>query len=94
MRTSRDMTLMDVTSIKDPLRPGVREAVTICNHVGAALKVCTGNNVLTAYLIVTQCDIDTAGGIAMEGPTFRASDPQERTEVALVSRPCTVFPRR
>jgi magnesium-transporting ATPase (P-type) len=43
--------------------------------------MCTGDNVLTARSIATQCGIYTAGGIIMEGPVFRALDPQERIEV-------------
>lgn len=78
---SRDMTLVAITGIEDPLRPGVREAVASCNKAGVTVKMCTGDNVLTARSIATQCGIYTAGGIIMEGPTFRALDPHARTEV-------------
>ena len=72
---------MAITGIEDPLRLGVREAVAACHHAGVTVKMCTGGNVLTARSIATQCGIYTAGGIIMEGPVFRALDPQERTEV-------------
>jgi len=78
---SRDMTLVAITGIEDPLRPGVREAVTECHKAGVTIKMCTGDNVLTARSIATQCGIYTAGGIIMEGPFFRALDPHERIEV-------------
>jgi len=45
---ARDMTLIAVTGIEDPLRPGVREAVQECQKAGVAVKMCTGDNVLTA----------------------------------------------
>jgi len=78
---SRDMTMVAITGIEDPLRVGVREAVATCHHAGVTVKMCTGDNVLTARSIATQCGIYTAGGIIMEGPVFRALDPQERIEV-------------
>ena len=78
---SYDMTLVAITGIEDPLRPGVREAVATCHHAGVTVKMCTGDNVLTARSIATQCGIYTAGGIIMEGPVLRALDPQERTKV-------------
>lgn len=68
---AKDMTLIALTGIEDPLRPGVREAVQECQHAGVAVKMCTGDNVLTARSIANQCGIFTPGGIIMEGPTFR-----------------------
>ena len=78
---SRDMTLVAITGIEDPLRPGVRDAVSSCHHAGVTVKMCTGNNVLTARSIATECGIYTTGGIIMEGPVFRALDPHERIEI-------------
>ncbi|KAL7414094.1 calcium-translocating P-type ATPase [Mrakia frigida] len=68
---ARDLTLIAVTGIEDPLRPGVTEAVANCAKAGVAVKMVTGDNVLTARSIATQCGIYTAGGIIMEGPVFR-----------------------
>jgi Ca2+-transporting ATPase len=68
---ARDMTLIAVAGIEDPLRPGVREAVEKCQHAGVGVKMCTGDNVLTARSIANQCGIFTPGGIIMEGPLFR-----------------------
>ena len=79
---SRDLTLVAIIGIEDPLRPGVRDAVATCNRAGVAVKMCTGDNVLTARSIATECGIYTAGGIIMEGPAFRALDLHERIEVA------------
>ena len=79
--TSRDLTLVAITGIEDPLRPGVREAVATCHRAGVTIRMRTGDSILTARLIATQCGIYTAGGIIMEGPIFRALDPQERVEV-------------
>lgn len=76
-----DMTLIGITGIEDPLRPGVREAVAQCHKAGVTVKMCTGDNVLTARSIALQCGIYTAGGIIMEGPVFRQLSPQEMLEV-------------
>ena len=78
---SRNLTLVAITGIKDPLRPNVREAVATCHHAGITIKMCTGDNILTACLIATQCGIYAAGGIIMEGPIFHALDQQEHLKV-------------
>ncbi|OBZ72072.1 Calcium-transporting ATPase 2 [Grifola frondosa] len=46
-----------------------------------SVKMCTGDNVLTARSIALQCGIYTAGGIIMEGPIFRQLSPSELQEV-------------
>jgi len=78
---ANDLTLVGIVGIEDPLRLGVREAVTDCAHAGVTIKMCTGDNVLTARSIASQCGIYTPGGIIMEGPVFRQLTEQERNEV-------------
>lgn len=79
---AKDMTLIAITGIEDPLRPGVREAVEKCQLAGVAVKMCTGDNVLTARSIASQCGIFTAGGVVMEGPLFRKLSDSDRLEIA------------
>ena len=69
----QDLMLIRIVGIKDPLREGVRKAVEDCRKAGIVVKMCTGDNVLTAHSIATQCGIFTAGGVIMEleGPVFR-----------------------
>ena len=59
---ARDLTLVAITAIEDPLRSGVTDAVASCQHAGVAVKMCTGDNVLTARSIATQCGIFTLAG--------------------------------
>ncbi|TFY80381.1 hypothetical protein EWM64_g3629 [Hericium alpestre] len=72
---AQDLTLIGVVGIEDPLREGVREAVADCKKAGVDVKMCTGDNVLTAKSIAQQCGIYTSGGIVMEGPIFRKLAP-------------------
>ncbi|KAI5120195.1 hypothetical protein M0805_006301 [Coniferiporia weirii] len=76
-----DLTLIGITGIEDPLREGVKEAVASCLKAGVTVKMCTGDNVLTARSIAIQCGIFTPGGIIMEGPAFRELDEREMLEV-------------
>ncbi|WVR07270.1 calcium-translocating P-type ATPase, PMCA-type [Kwoniella sp. DSM 27419] len=78
---AKQLSLIAVTGIEDPLRPGVRDAVEKCQHAGVAVKMCTGDNVLTARSIANQCGIFTPGGLIMEGPTFRKLTDAERLEI-------------
>jgi Ca2+-transporting ATPase len=64
------MTFNGLVGIQDPVRPGVPEAVAKCNFAGVSVRMVTGDNVVTAKAIATDCGIYT-DGIVMEGPTFR-----------------------
>ncbi|KAN0132462.1 hypothetical protein V8E53_009721 [Lactarius tabidus] len=70
-----DLTLISIIGIENPLRPGVREAVANCAKAGVRVKMCSGDNVLSAKSIAQQCGIYTPGGIVMEGPHFRTLPP-------------------
>ncbi|KAH9052618.1 hypothetical protein EDB87DRAFT_422577 [Lactarius vividus] len=70
-----DLTLICIIAIEDPLRVGIREAVADCDKARVRVKMCTGENVLTARSIAQQCGIYTTGGIIMEGPRFRKLSP-------------------
>jgi Ca2+-transporting ATPase len=76
-----DLTLIAITGIEDPLREGVRDAVLKCQLAGVSVKICTGDNALTARSIATQCGIFTRGGIIMEGPVFRQLTQADMIEI-------------
>ncbi|KAK3843651.1 MAG: PMCA-type calcium-translocating P-type ATPase [Linnemannia gamsii] len=75
------LTLIGVVGIEDPLRDGVPEAVLACQRAGVFVRMVTGDNILTAKSIATQCGIYTQGGIIMEGPKFRALSDEEMDAV-------------
>jgi Ca2+-transporting ATPase len=77
-----DLTLIGITGIEDPLREGVREAVTNCKRAGVRVIICTGDNVLTARSIAQRCGIYTTGGVIMEGPHFRSLSPDIMKAIA------------
>lgn len=79
---ARDLTLIGVTGIEDPLRDGVVESVAKCQRAGVQVKMCTGDNVLTAKSIAAQCGIFSPGGLVIEGPVFRKLTPSERLDIA------------
>ena len=79
---AQDLTLIGITGIEDPLQEGVRSAVANCLRAGVAVKMCTGDNVITARSIATQCGIFTSGGIIMDGPIFRQLSRAEMIEIA------------
>ncbi|PWY98228.1 calcium-translocating P-type ATPase [Testicularia cyperi] len=78
---AKDLTLVAIAAIEDPLRPGVTDAVAACRRAGVQVKMCTGDNVLTAKSIATQCGIYTEGGIVMEGPVFRKLNRTDMLEI-------------
>ncbi|TPX12724.1 uncharacterized protein E0L32_000901 [Thyridium curvatum] len=65
------MTFVGIFGIRDPLRPEVIDSVRECQSAGVFVRMVTGDNFLTAKAIAAECGIYTAGGIALDGPTFR-----------------------
>ncbi|KAK1370466.1 Calcium-transporting ATPase [Heracleum sosnowskyi] len=74
-------TLIAVVGIKDPVRPGVREAVKTCLHAGIKVRMVTGDNIHTAKAIARECGILTDDGVAIEGPNFRNKSAQELEDI-------------
>jgi Ca2+-transporting ATPase len=67
----KQMTFLGLVGIQDPLRHGVTDAVKDCIMAGVFPRMVTGDNILTAKAIATECGIFTPGGLALEGPEFR-----------------------
>ncbi|KAI5304004.1 hypothetical protein KEM56_006968, partial [Ascosphaera pollenicola] len=77
----KDLTFVSVVGIQDPLRPGVAEAVETCQKAGVFVRMVTGDNILTAKAIASECNIFSPGGIAMEGPQFRKLSKNQMTQI-------------
>ncbi|TLS30199.1 hypothetical protein PpBr36_03259 [Pyricularia pennisetigena] len=79
-----DMTLVSIFGIKDPLRPGVVDAIKDCKRAGVVVRMVTGDNILTGRAIAKECGIyrPEEGGLAMEGPEFRRKSDEELKEIA------------
>lgn len=73
-------TFIALFGIKDPVRPGVKEAVKTCQEAGIMVRMVTGDNINTAKAIARECGIFT-DGLAIEGPEFRNKSPEEMKEL-------------
>ena len=60
------MTFDGFVAISDPLRADVYEAVNSCKDAGIALKILTGDNIVTATAIAEELNLFSNGGIAIE----------------------------
>ncbi|KAF8038331.1 hypothetical protein BT93_B0996 [Corymbia citriodora subsp. variegata] len=79
------LTLLGIVGIKDPCRPGVKNAVKACTLAGVAIKMITGDNAFTAKAIATECgilgpDIENHGIEVVEGSEFRNYTHEERMQ--------------
>ncbi|CAL8990457.1 unnamed protein product [Prunus brigantina] len=82
-----DLVLLAIVGIKDPCRPGVREAVQLCQKAGVKVRMVTGDNVQTAKAIALECGILTSDSDAteptlIEGKVFRDLSDGQREEYA------------
>ncbi|KAL2535031.1 putative calcium-transporting ATPase 11 [Abeliophyllum distichum] len=74
-------TLIAVVGIKDPIRPGVKEAVKTCLAAGITVRMVTGDNIHTAKAIAKECSILSDDDLAIEGPEFRHKTPDEMKQI-------------
>nr|GMD90566.1 putative calcium-transporting ATPase 11, plasma membrane-type [Ipomoea batatas] len=74
-------TLIAVVGIKDPVRPGVEDAVKTCLAAGIKVRMVTGDNINTAKAIAKECGILTDDAFAIEGSEFRRKTPDELREL-------------
>lgn len=74
-------TLIAVVGIKDPVRPGVKEAVKTCLAAGIMVRMVTGDNIHTAKAIARECGILTDDGVAIEGQDFRDKSAEEMRDI-------------
>jgi Ca2+-transporting ATPase len=77
----KDLTLIGIVGIKDPLRKEVIGAVAQCKKSGIFVRMVTGDNILTAQHIARECGILNDDGLAMEGPDFRKLGDEELDEI-------------
>lgn len=78
---SKGFTCVGIVGIKDPLRPGVKEAVAICRSAGITVRMVTGDNINTAKAIARECGILTDDRYAIEGPEFRTKTEEELHDI-------------
>ncbi|KAK0391528.1 hypothetical protein NLU13_1028 [Sarocladium strictum] len=76
----KSLVFLGVVGIQDPVRPGVPEAVESARKAGVKVRMVTGDNVVTAEAIATECGI-YKDGLIMEGPVFRTLSDEEMTRV-------------
>ncbi|KAL7137111.1 hypothetical protein ABFS83_10G072000 [Erythranthe nasuta] len=82
-----DLILLAIVGIKDPCRPGVRDAVQLCVNAGVKVRMVTGDNLQTARAIALECgilgsDADATEPNLIEGKTFRNYTEAQRLEMA------------
>ncbi|EFQ35497.1 calcium-translocating P-type ATPase [Colletotrichum graminicola M1.001] len=67
-----DLVFLGIVGIQDPVRAGVPEAVRKAQHAGVTVRMVTGDNIVTAQAIATECGIFIGSqGVVLEGPAFR-----------------------
>ncbi|KAG1326882.1 putative Calcium-transporting ATPase 5, plasma membrane-type [Cocos nucifera] len=81
-----DLILLGIVGIKDPCRPGVKDAVELCTRAGVKVRMVTGDNLHTAKAIALECgilkDANASEPTVIEGRVFRAKTGPERERIA------------
>ncbi|GAB2218303.1 hypothetical protein Drorol1_Dr00001523 [Drosera rotundifolia] len=82
-----ELILLAIVGIKDPCRPGAKEAVQLCTKAGVKVRMVTGDNLQTAKAIALECgilasDADASEPNLIEGKRFRALSEDQRQDIA------------
>lgn len=54
---AKDMTMVALYGLQDPLKEGVRVAIRVCNKAGITVRMVTGDNLDTATAIAIEANI-------------------------------------
>lgn len=76
----RDMVFAGFVALKDPLRPEVKEAISLCKSAGIRIVVVTGDHRLTAKAIVEELGIKVDDENIIEGAELDKISDQELVE--------------
>lgn len=71
LNDAKNLVLVGLFGILDPLRPEVPQAVAQCKEAGIVVRMVTGDSTATARAIARGCGILDSDGLVMEGPAFR-----------------------
>eukprot|EP00741_Cyanophora_paradoxa_P012330 tig00020607_g11915.t1 len=80
------LTFLAFVGIKDPVRKEVPAAVEACKRAGITVRMCTGDNALTAVHIARECGIMTEGGLALTGEELQAALARPDFDTAVLPR--------
>ena len=75
----KDLEMLAVVAIADPVRPEVKAAIEKSRAAGVDVKIVTGDNAITARTIGEQVGLIDEEGIVMDGAEFREKSDEELT---------------
>jgi P-type Ca2+ transporter type 2C len=81
----KDMVLLSIVGIADPVRAAVPDAVARCKSAGIKVRMVTGDNLITAKFIAEECGIIESASnntSCIEGSTWREMTDEQRKEFA------------
>ena len=77
-----NLTFLAMVGIEEPIRCDVSDAIAQCKRAGIAVKMVTGDNLLSASTVARRCGIiDSYNTLTMEGKEFREMDASARQEI-------------
>lgn len=82
-----ELILLGIVGMKDPCRPGVKDAVELCANAGVKVRMVTGDNIQTAKAIALECgildpNVSATEPTLIEGRAFRLLSEAERDTIA------------
>jgi Ca2+-transporting ATPase len=82
----RDMTLLAIFGIQDPIREGVVDSIKNCSQARILVRMITGEHIRTARAIAEDIGLYTSPpssrNISLEGPEFRRLSHEQKQELA------------
>jgi Ca2+-transporting ATPase len=75
------LTLIAIFGLRDPLQSGIGGCVRDLLRGGIKVRLATGEHPVTAKTLADRAGITSHEGVCIDGPTWRAMAPEERTAV-------------
>jgi Ca2+-transporting ATPase len=75
------LTLVALLGLRDPLRAGAAESVSLCRSGGIKVRLATGEHLHCAKFLAEQTGILSGDGVVLDGASWREMSPDDRSAV-------------
>jgi magnesium-transporting ATPase (P-type) len=87
------LTLLGLVGLRDPVRPGVAEAVAACRRAGLEVAIVTGDHPVTARSVARELGLPADAALTATGAELAAAEAEGEAAVTALARRARIFAR-
>jgi magnesium-transporting ATPase (P-type) len=89
----RQLVLLGLVGLRDPVRPGVPEAVAACRRAGLEVAIVTGDHPVTAQAVAREIGLPATAEVTVTGTALAAAQAEGEAALAALAGRARIFAR-